>query len=735
MSETRSSHVLTIVRSLQRPVLLPAILLASSSVLLLSGCGSAFNLGQGSSGPADLAELHGTVHGGQTAVTGATVTLYEIGATATTAGGYATPVPSVTPALPVLGTATTTASGTWSMSPAACVNANDELYLVASGGMPIGNTVANSALVLTAVGGPCGTQFTHSWNIDEVSTVVTEYALSGFSTSYLAVGTSTTNTVGLTHAFATVNNLVNLGLGTAYTSTPAYVSAPANTSPDTFRSIVPNDLINSIANVLATCVNDPAGAAGTGCTGLFALTGGVSTTADAALYVAHNPALMNSGVSQVSLFLGLPTPQAPFGPTLSGTPSDLSMTVNYVGGGLGGTGTKSHSGSVYIAIDQNGNVWIPNGDRASVTELDYLGEPLSANTTVNTTVSPYNPIALGGYGGASGSVGFVSGDPRGVAIDQNGNAWIADAANCLIGLAPGGTPLTGSPFTSVCGSGSQAQGVSVDASNNVWVAGTGSGASFISAANSSGTLLSGFPVTSGFDTLSGFVGADYSGHMWYVDAGNGQVGALNVSGSSFTTSGSFLASPVGFSAFDKVGSTISLWIPEAGGSNNVETATLAPPPAAGPAYLPASEFGPAGTAADGAGNVVIGMGGDPSSSLPANLTVLTSSGTAVAGENPDTGFQGGSGLMSLDFATLGLAIDQSGNVWVVTANNWNNKLNTVSTAFTNSNGITYLGNGSGAATVTEYIGLATPAQPVQSLSAKAGATSGVSAAGAYGVKP
>jgi hypothetical protein len=183
-----------------------------------------------------------------------------------------------------------------------------------------------------------------------------------------------------------------------------------------------------------------------------------------------------------------------------------------------------------------------------------------------------------------------------------------------------------------------------------------------------------------------------------------------------------------------VGSTITLWIPEAGGSNNVETATLSPlPPAAGPAYLPASELGPGGIAADGASNVVIGMEGNPPTLEP-NLTVLTSSGTAVAGENADTGYQGGSGLMAL-VQTQGLSIDQSGNVWVVSQSNWNNKANPVSTAYTNSNGISYLANVTGAAVVTEYIGLSAPAQPVLSLSAKAGATSGVSAAGAYGVKP
>ena len=37
MTETRSSHILAVVKGVQRQILLPAMLLASSSVLLLSG--------------------------------------------------------------------------------------------------------------------------------------------------------------------------------------------------------------------------------------------------------------------------------------------------------------------------------------------------------------------------------------------------------------------------------------------------------------------------------------------------------------------------------------------------------------------------------------------------------------------------------------------------------------------------------------------------------------------------
>jgi hypothetical protein len=690
-------------------------MLASSSVLLLSGCGSHFNLGQGpAAGPAEAGPMHGTVYGGQAPVTGATVKIYEIGATSGTAGGYAAALSAA------LGTATTDGNGNWSMTRAACTNANDELYVVASGGMEIGNATPNSALVMTSVGGPCGSQFTHAFNIDEVTTVATEYALAGFSSDYQHVGTSTGNAIGLTHAFATVNNIVNLSLGTAYTATPAYLSAPANTSPDVFRSIVPVDTINSLANVLASCVNASAGSADAACQNLFGFTGGVGNTADAALQMAHNP---GTNVSQI---LALPTPQAPFGPTLTISPHDVTLTVNYVGGGLGGVRTTSRTGTFYIAIDQQGNIWLPNHFRSSVTELDYLGTPLTPNTTVNL-VSPFAPITIGGYTG----VGLTAVATQQVAIDQTGNAWITDLTNCLVGLAPSGVPLSGSPFTPACGTGSSAGGVAVDASNNIWVAGIGSGASFITSTNNAGALNPGFPVTAGFNTLTGALNADYSGHMWYVDGGNGEFGALNSSGSLFGTTGTVLATPISFAAFGTSGSALRLWIPEGGTTDNIQTGNVTAPPTIGPSYLPSPEVGPGGIMADGANKFYLANVGN-GTTTPANVTVLSSTGSELSPTT--TGFNGGSGLTTLN-SPAGLAIDQSGNVWVVNQTNWNNSANATSLTYTNSNGISYLGNTVGTGNVTEFIGLAAPTNPVLSQSAKAGTLGGVAAAGAYGVKP
>ncbi len=724
MNQSRSSHVPTILRSVQRQVLLPALLLASSSVLFLSGCSSGLNFaGNDAAGPADLSELHGTVHGGQYPVANSVVSLYEIGATSSSAQGYGAALG--TP----LGTATTNSAGTWSISsPTSCTNANDELYLVATGGEG-GNTsgsqnsTSNSALVLTSVAGPCNNQFTNSFNIDEVTTVATEYALAGFSTNYQEVGTSTTNGIGLTNAFATVTNLVNLSTGDALETTPAYSTAPANTTPDVFSSIVPYDTINTLANVLSTCVNAAGGASDPGCTDLFSYTGGsnslpqgdngvqgpvASNTADAVLYIAHNPALPSASSfaeSNVAAVWALPTPEAPFAPALKSAPNDFTLTLNFISGGLGGTNGNNTSGATYIAVDKAGQVWIANSNVNTVTSLTNLGAARS-ETTTDSGGSP----TQGGY---SLSSAIVLG---GLDTDQNGNVWISDYENCVYGLNSSGAQLSGSPFTSDCASETGISAVAVDGSNNVWVGGPNV---ITSISNPSGALRSGFPVTSGFNSLSGFLAADESGNVWWTDGGNSHAGYISSTGTFTTAYSADLGTPSPYSAFaigtKPTNPSLELWVGES--ANDAMTPVEAVSPFTVGTYseiTPGSDIGQAQMQADGNNRVFwANLGGG---SVPANVTEYLASETQVS---PTNGFTGGSVQTTL-YQPSGFVIDQSGNAWILNYSNYD--------AINNAGPYAgkYAGNGVGASNMTEMIGIAGPSQPVNSYNA---------ANSTYGKKP
>jgi hypothetical protein len=758
----RSSRASTTARGAQRQTILTVLLLASSSVLLLSGCSSGLNLGQAASdaGPSDAIELSGKVHGGQFPVTGSIVSVYEIGATSSTATNYGVALPAA------LATATTDSNGNFTFSAAndnafTCANGADELYLVANGGNP-GLTAGtnNGALILTSVAGPCNSVFGNgTFNIDEVTTVATEFALAGFSTTYQNVGTSPTNTTGLINAFATVNNMVNLttgpvsqaasvafcpsgstgsvASGNALCVTPAYATPPANTTPDLFHGIVPYDTINTLADVLATCVNTTGGSSSQ-CSSLFAITGGsmadpvgengvtgpvAINTADAALYIAHNPGLpafSNFQNNNLTNLYDLIAGQTPFLPILGEAPTaDYTLTLNFVGGGLGGINTKTYTQSSYIAIDANGDVWVPNFHKGGLIELSNLGAPISPTTTV-TLSGTYTPILLGGYTGGGSTVA------TGLAIDQNGNAWVGDSSNCLTEYIPGTGYNPSAPFTAVCGGNSGPLGVSVDASNQVWLMGV----TYVSAATNAGAILSAsFPYTSTIHSLTGFSGPDEAGHTFFIDGGNGSYQAFDSNGTYDAGSSTLLASPSNYAAFGVdtgsggCGSTcLSLWIPEGDILQPINTNTFSSVPQS---YSPTTMPSASGIAVDGADRVYIASEPNGEGTIPDNVTVLLkSAGNAISPYA--TGYTGGSALTQLD-AVAGDAVDQSGNVWVLNTNDYLND------STESSQG--YKGNGVNSSNVTEFVGLANPSNPVFSSAAKIGQTSGATAPGAYGVAP
>jgi hypothetical protein len=699
--------------------------LGSFGVLLLSGCSSSFSNGFHGTAPQSslvVSGLHGKTHGGQFPVTGSSVQVYDVSAAGT---GYGM-------ASAALGTAVTTDQyGGWTYGSFTCNSDSDELYVVSSGGNPgLGGSINSPSLELTAALGPCGQVQAGNPSfvfIDEVTTVAMEYSLAGFATDTLHIGTSTTNLLGLTNAFATANNLVNVTTGQAYTNTPAYNTAPSGAPLDTFRSIVPYDLINTLANVIASCVNtDGDTNSGSPCANLFAITGGslampignngvtgptATNTADAVLYIAHNPGLPGSSSfadTNTSNLFALITPSAPFGPALSAAPNDYTMTVNYVGGGLGGVKTRSTSGGTRLTIDGSGNVWIPNSGRGTVTELNNLGAPLS-QTTIIGAAPAYNPTTVGGYYPGASPAGL----PINLAIDLDSNIWVSDADECLYELNSSGVFNATLGFDTTACPDQAEGGIAVDTSNNVWL----QGETFITAVNNStgAALSSSFPITSGFTALAPNLGVDYSGNVWFIDAGTGKYGYATTSATVPFLSTAELASPNGswaYGAFTASGGNggLSMWVPAADGTEDVQpvlvTGTSTQMNTLPQQLLPDSLWSPTYITSDGNSRYYFANNGGESSrsgtDVPPNINVFTSGETQVS--TFTSGFTGGSALMALDEPD-GIAIDQSGNVWVVNANNANSSVSAPA-------GGTYLGDGVNAANVTEFVGLAAPVNPL-----------------------
>jgi hypothetical protein len=570
--------------------------------------------------------LTGVVQAGSQAVEGASVSLYAAGT-----NGYASASSQVA--------STTTDKGGNFTVPAGytCPSPGSQMYLVATGGQA-GANAANPNLSLMTALGSCNALGSSTVVINEVTTVGSAWATSSFAandalngnSSYLYLGTSSGNLVGLANAFAAVNNLVDITTGQARFWTPAG------------NSVVPFVKINTLANFLNACTVTSGSVEGDGspCSVLFTAADTLGTgsfpgsiapsdTLQAAFNIAQHPQ-SDGGYSldRLNKLSTLATPGSPFQPILAAAPSDWSVSLSYTsGGGLSGASTVGS-----FAIDASGNLWISDTTGGSVIEWNAVGAAITPST---------------GYPAGGGPL----------AIDANGNVWVS-GNGVLNELTNLGTPVPGSPYGGVAGGGSD---MAFDAQSNLWIA-NGAG---VNAFNNFGVQLSptvGY--TNSADSGIAAVGIDSSNNMWVGNAipnGASPIGSFaeltNPGGvlvvNSLTTPGTSLpqlAADGSGNIWGILGDSICK-VPPCGGLGTILVPTCYLGGIAGSNVL----FGAnsQGIAFDGAGDVwVAGPGG--------GVTLLDALGN-YGGASTSPPIPNGSSLRA--------AVDGSGNVWVLLTNN------------------------------------------------------------------
>lgn len=429
--------------------------------------------------PSTSTDFSGAAYGGSQPIVGSKIYLYAVGTT-----GYG----SVSTSLLSIGGldyATTSPSGSFSISGKySCPSATSLVYLLGIGGdLGAGQ---NDKIALMALLGNCQTlqanAATTYVKLNEASTVASIYALSPFMTSTTAIGAPESNLAGITNAFAQDPNIVSLAYGSAWLLTPS-----AN-------GVVPYRKINTVANFLTLCVNSSGAVTGgntTGCDHVLGLTtvNGVvpSDVAQAVLSIVQHPTNNASDIYYAVL------PASPFQPTLTSVPSDLTMAVEYKGGGI--------STPQGIAVDASGNAWVASANNA-VTELS---------------------AATGSF--LSGAAGFTGGSldaPASIAVDTAGNVWIANCGGQCSGTANASSvtmmtsvsgTVTASNFNG--GSLSGAYGIAVDGTNRSWIA-NALGTS-LTLFNSAGVLQSGIQgYGASFQSNPVSVAVDMNGNVWSV---------------------------------------------------------------------------------------------------------------------------------------------------------------------------------------------------------------------------
>jgi len=614
-----------------------AALSAASLTVALIGCSS--GMPANTTAPITPTQtkttITGRAMGGQSAIVGANIYLFAVGATgygsASTSllqAGASTTLDSGGGATNGDYYATTDSNGNFGITgDYTCPNANSLIYLVSVGGNA--GSGSNPALYIMSALGNCNTVLgaanSEFFTVNEVTTVASVYALApymtlsgtlGASATHIGAPATTAGLAGITNAFAEVPNVVSLSLGGALSATPAG------------NGVVPANLINALANAVAYCVNSNGGSSTcSGSNQLLALTTVNSITPldtiAATLSIAQNPGHSVTGIVNNDSYVG-----APFSTTLT-TANDLTMSVAYTG-----TGISTPQG---VAIDGSGNAWVVNA-----------GSP---NTVVGLAAATGSALT-----GGSGYTGGSLDAPVAVAVDTTGNVWVANCGGACSGDAnassvsyltvtsgsiTGSSNLTGGALTG-------SYGISLDGTNRAFIANSLSTA--VSAFNSTGTVAGSAGYTATYQSNTTAAAVDTAGNVWTVSPTSNAVTEFTPSSGDTTpfTAGAntYVGSGVAYPFAIAIDASNRQWVVDQS-SNKVSVLSAGAPIGASPFSLGGLST-PNGIALDGVGTAWI-------SNANGSISAFTTAGTAVT---LATGFKPGGTYAN------GIAVDGSGTIWV-----------------------------------------------------------------------
>lgn len=443
---------------LQKLALMSAAFLASSGIMILTGCG----LGGVVSGEGDKladpititgAHIRGKVHGGAFPIQGANIELWQtgVGSWSASADSY---VPSSTASNPnyIAGTTSAVAGDSSGLAPGyfdfgtqtlTCTPGN-YLYLTQTGGGSVAGTT-NGSVVQVAVIGACPssqtpTAFLNQVNVymSELSTVAAAYTLGNFisidtdpntNLQRVSITASANNTgtagctglgaamtctgAGLAHGFANAINLVD-----SVRTNGTFPAGTANaTLPPSNTAIAPQAMMGTLANILQSCVDSGPSSTATPsatCKKLFNaapvnLAKAVPTNSlQTAINIARSP-----GTGVAALY-NLQTPNTFFSPYLTQQPPAFTVSIFYPGTAIG---DSTFSNPVDVALDAQDNVYVAytnsNTTAGAVAEMGPNGNQVFAGAQP--------PVAQG----TLVTMGTL-------AVDPNGYVWVSDTdANTL----------------------------------------------------------------------------------------------------------------------------------------------------------------------------------------------------------------------------------------------------------------------------------------------------------------
>lgn len=339
-------------------------LILLSALFYLAGCSSSSDI------TGQSATVQGYVLHGRSPLAGMLVTLYRA---ASSVGGTTSP----------LGTAETDASGRFRIFYNPPQDNRAVLYVIAE-------DQTGTAAMASALGtSPVPSEVV----INERTTVGTAYCMAQFIDGASIGGTYP----GLQNAAAMLRNLVNLANGDIGKVLKEFPNGDSTITRDEF---------NSLANMLASCVESP-----DTCVSLFEATTTPDGTApdntlQAAVNMAHFP------WRNVDALFDISTSVRTYEPNLQSAPNAWTLAIRYEGN------CHELDGPGNIAFDADGNAWIANN-------YTYSPDPSDPNVCGDDHV-----IALTATGedltGAPYQGGGLYGAGFGITLDTKGHIWVGN---------------------------------------------------------------------------------------------------------------------------------------------------------------------------------------------------------------------------------------------------------------------------------------------------------------------
>ncbi len=672
-----------------------------AGAVALTGCGVGSETSVEEPTTATLGTIQGSNFGGHAPIVGANIFVLEAtsngyGAVAKsllsstyTGTAYPTQKDTSTGVTSGLYYVKTDANGSFSISGDYTCDVGMPVYLYAAGGSPstVVGATPNPAIVNMAMLGVCTTgnfSYLNFVFINEVSTVAMAYSMAGFAIDSLHIG-SGSNTIGLQNAALNAATLYNIQ-GGPQSSTSVGEGHIANlVTPNNPNGTVPQATIDTLANIVANCVDSSNTTVGTtptalaaentGCRALFlsttsngvtgsAATGGSTIpidTATAMINLAHYPAGINTypnagqmDSTNPGTLYGLPTGTVPFAPQLAKAPKDWTIALTY-----GNIPTPSA-----IAIDAKGNAYVGTYSATAgyITELSPQGSVNATSTVsvpnlsaleVSTTVAPATtPSAVwatsnsgsqlykfsGALAGAGSFPLAYSANPTALAVDSTGNVYVVNnSGNYMSAYIAEYNNLGALLYHQPNYEFSVSNGMALAANGSVWITATNSNFDLFPNPNTTAAVY--LPTAAGGVPNNDSVAVDYLGGAWVASKNTGNQALVRFTPTTLST-GYGINSNYNFAI---------------GGINN-----------------------PVAVAVDGSNannsntyNVWLANSGN-------NTVSEVNSSSQFATLSASAGYQSGTGLVN---APSGIAVDNAGNVWV---------------------------SNQGNSTVTEIIGSATP---------------------------